>query len=211
MSLKSVFIVRHAESEEDVDPTLHNLTDDSKIGLTENGRRQIDSIVNKIALQVRNRITITFVSPSFRANETCKLAAVHIPELNRVRRIDPRLRNLNWGAITLENRHIVEEERYKTGVLKYQFPSGDDSAVYARHIGEFVEEVQLQADRDDYPEVAIIITHGFAMRIIIKYFCNMPDSDFRWLANPSSAFVAELKRVGGGFELLTEMPILKLK
>ena len=210
MSLKSVFIVRHSESEEDVDPTLHNLVSDNEIGLTENGRGQIYSIVSKISPYTRSRITLSFLSPSLRARETHRLVAVHVPELRGVCKVDPRLRNLNWGDITLENRHIVEEERYQIGVLKYQFPGGDDSAVYARRLGNFVEEVRLRADDEDYPEVVVIVNHGFAMRIIIKYFCNMPDSDFRWLANPPSAFVAELGEVGGGFKLLTEMPILKL-
>jgi len=102
MSLKSVFIVRHSESEEDVDSTLHNLVSDNEIGLTENGRGQIYSIVSKIAPHTRSRITLSFLSPSLRARETHRLVAVHVPELRGVCKVDLRLRNLNWGDITLE-------------------------------------------------------------------------------------------------------------
>lgn len=44
---------------------------------------------------------------------------------------------------------------------------------------------------DDSPELLVIVTHGFAMRIIAKALLQMSDADFRWIKNPPNCYIAD--------------------
>jgi len=192
MSLKSIFLIRHAESPEDIDPTLHNINNDRGIPLTETGILQADNLGQQLSVRFFPENTIAvYLSPLRRVGETWNILAPYFPA-PMIKEVDERLRNLDWGNVNLETRDQIEAERYKAGVLNYQFPGGDDTPKYVRSINDFTDKATTNRQNKDSPDYIIIVTHGFALRIIIRALLQTSDTVFKWLRHPPNGYCLEL-------------------
>jgi len=191
--LKKVLLVRHAQSEEDVNPNLRDRIADRRISITEEGRKQIAELVAALAPHVAlyRRIRV-YTSPSSRAGQTTSLFTASFPHTRFDVRQEERIRNLNWGGVTEKTIHEVEKERYRVGVLYFQFPNGDNTPEFVREIEAFVSEILSHGVSRTCPKCIIIFTHGFALRVIAKAFLEISDEEFRYLRNPPNCYVASL-------------------
>lgn len=193
MTLQTVLIIRHAQSEEDINPSIHNLVNDNEIKLTSFGIKQINELgccLSQFNI-TNNFCNIIYLSSSKRARETWTVLEPYLIG-EKIIHTDNRIRNLNWGNITLETREQTEAERYKIGVLKYKFPGGDNTPDYVEAINDFTKEIFYNCNKLEFPERIIIITHGFALRVIARSIFNIPDEQFKWLANPPNCYCAEI-------------------
>lgn len=210
MALKSLLLIRHTESLEDVDPTLHT-AQDSMIPLTETGITQAKNLGETWSVLFTSQSTVTvYLSPSLRARSVWDILAAYFPPpLTLV--VNERIRNLNWGSTSLQNRAQIEAERYETGVLNYQFPHGDNTPEYVRNINEFVEKAVSSRQNESSPEYIIIVTHGFALRIIAQYLLHISDVDFRWLRNPPNGYCLEITYNATEDSFTPTTPLLRMK
>lgn len=192
--LENIFVVRHGESEEDVNPEIKGERKDSEIELTEKGVTQAREVAEKMRTELADFEHITlYVSPYKRTQQTAEiiLDTLHDSRIKMI--IEPSIRSLNWGDVNSENLKKREQERYRVGVLHYQFPGGDNSPEYVSTIYDFVFKlIEEKHINNNKKECAIIIGHGFSLRIIVKAFTEMSDEDFKWVKNPPSTFVARI-------------------
>ena len=194
MSLKKIVIIRHAQSEEDINPSLNGQKEDIYISITERGKHQAAETIKRIKTVFLGINSVrVYLSPSNRVLQTTSILYSKLNLDNPGVFVDPRIRNLNWGDTTSENVKKIEEERYKAGVLHCQFPNGDHSPTFVRRIGNFVEELLILGKQERFPEGVIIVTHGFAMRIITKFLLRMNDVDFQWIKNPPNCYIADFQ------------------
>jgi broad specificity phosphatase PhoE len=116
---------------------------------------------------------------------------------------------LDWGDITVENRAAIEAERYAVGVLNYAFPGGDNTPDYAEAIDRFVHETFRGRSSAIFPECVVVLTHGFALRLIARSVLRIGDEEFRSLANPPNCYCSEIRYDAGSdsFSLLAPLPI----
>lgn len=191
--LKKIILVRHGQSLEDIDPTLHNIKNGKIAELTSTGKEQ----ANQLGLNLRAKIPLTenfsvYMSPALRVQETWTILSNQINSPIEIV-TDSRIRNLNWGNITSENRSSVEAQRYKSGVLNFTFPEGDHTPDYVSLLNDFIEKIITPCKVND-SEVGILlfITHGFALRVILKYLLDLNEKEFQWLSNPPNCYTIEL-------------------
>ncbi len=182
---KEIILVRHAESVEDVDQNIHDVNDE-KIGLTAKGKKQSIQLSKKLIPIVSEYDEIkVFHSPSRRVRDTAHMI---LSQFNNNNNIDISevgcIRNLNWGDTTLKNVHKISKERYDAGVLYYQFPNGDHTPTFVSNIGKFVKEDILESRNKHF----LIFTHGFALRVIVKFLLDMSDEEFKYLKNPNNCY-----------------------
>lgn len=192
--LENIFVIRHGESEEDVKPEIKGERKDSEIELTEKGITQAREVAEKIRNELADFEHITlYVSPYKRTQQTAEIILNTLHD-SRVKMItEASIRSLNWGDVNSENLKKREQERYRVGVLHYQFPGGDNSPEYVNTIYDFVFKlIKEKHINNSKKECAIIIGHGFSLRIIVKAFTEMNDEDFKWVKNPPSTFVARI-------------------
>ncbi|MBP9760566.1 MAG: histidine phosphatase family protein [Candidatus Pacebacteria bacterium] len=205
--LKQIFLVRHAQSEEDVDPNIRNRAHDHRISVTAVGKKQVVEVAEllrpKIALYNQVRV---IVSSSNRAQQTMHLFSSHFPDKQFEIVHEECVRNLNWGNVDETTIKEVEQERYRVGVLYFQFPEGDDTRVLVRNIEKFVDRLLVEGRRSSYSECVMIFTHGFALRVIAKALLSISDEDFRYLSNPPNCYVATLNLTNGGIALEEPLP-----
>lgn len=210
MALKSVFLIRHAESLEDVDPTLH-VVKDEQVSLTYQGKAQLLNLGETWAVRFASWDHLAvYLSPSKRVMESWDILSLYFPKPQTIE-VDARIRNLNWGNTNMENRSQIEAERYKAGVLNYQFPGGDNSPEYVRKINKLVKKAVSTRKDETAPEHIVIVTHGFPLRIIARYLLQISDAEFKWLRNPPNGYCLEITYDIEKDRFVTTTPLLRMK
>jgi len=205
--LTKIFLVRHAQSEEDIRPNFRSHVMDRRISITEEGKHQVRVLASVLRRRVmRYRRIRIYVSPSARAVQTMALFAASFRKIDFEIKYDERIRGLNWGSVTEKTIRKVEEERYRVGVLYFQFPDGDNTPEYVRNIKMFVGEFLADGSIGGHPECAIIFTHGFALRIIAKTLLSISDEEFRYLKNPPNCSIADFSIRGERITLKDPLP-----
>lgn len=206
MSKHKIVIMRHGESEEDKDPGVKSAVNDPA-RLTSFGREQ----VRQKACELLNEYSgfenfLVYHSGSVRVVETAEIFLSQSDIFAGVGMvIDPSIRNLDWGKTNQFNVREVEAERYRTGVLNFQFPGGDNTPDYVQRIASFCQRLIEQMSQFDNV-CTTLFTHGFALRVIVKHLLGMSDDEFRYLSNPKNCFSCILE-----IDYSSRFPRIKIK
>ena len=180
---QQIIICRHAESLEDVDNTVYDVLNDLEIPLTEKGKEQARNFGALLAQLLNGNGDARFyTSPGVRNVQTVKIVLPQLPDhINVSVEIEPLIVKQDWGHITAENRPGIEAERYKTGVLRYTFPTGESAAHLIERLTEFKEKI-FQVQRETGCNV-VIFSHGFEFRVLLKIILGWSEELFESFAN----------------------------
>lgn len=181
-----IIICRHAESLEDVDNSAYDVLNDLEIPLTERGREQARNFGALLAqLLGGNSDTRFYTSPGVRNVQTLKIVLPLLPDhINANVEIEPLIVKQDWGHVTAENRPGIEAERYKTGVLRYTFPTGESAASLIERLTEFKEKV-FRVQRETGCNI-VVLSHGFEFRVLLKLILGWSEELFESFANLSN-------------------------
>lgn len=129
-----VILVRHGESEGNIDKTLWWKLPDNEIRLTETGRHQANLVGKRIEKVFRNceekynmnmsRIHI-HVSPFERTLETARLARQSFEHRVVRQNVCPRLREQEFGNMQSADFESYRQEQTRVGRFWYRFPTGE--------------------------------------------------------------------------------------
>lgn len=210
--LKQIFLIRHAQSEEDIDPNIRNGVHDSRIAITSTGKSQVASVAKILHPKISGYKHIKIVtSPSNRAHQTMSLFRSYFPAISFEVVHEKCIKNLNWGNVDETTLKEVEQERYRVGVLYFQFPEGDNTSEFVKRIEKYIARLIRDGRDETYSECVIIFTHGFALRVIAKALLNMSDEEFRYLSNPPNCYVATVNIIKLRITLEEPLPKIKFK
>ncbi len=198
--------MRHAESLEDVDKQAYARVADEDMPLTEIGKRQARNIGVQLAKELCSCGSLRVIlSPSTRVLETAHAVVSALPKrVSWSVATEPLIVKQDWGDVTVHNRGQIERERYKTGVLRYQFHGGESGANLLERFGLFAAKLRREIRRG---ETALVITHGFEFRVLLKSLLGWGESYFESLAHPQHCEVKRLDHKDGSFYLLDEMRV----
>ena len=145
-----IILVRHGESEANVDSSKYRDVGDPHISLTERGQQQAHRAGDQLRELVGSRHVFAYVSPYARTRQTADLALSHLSadELRVVRRIeDPRLREREFcGTFQHEKLLAMPPSAYAAGgdeeeedeydvektTLQHEKPDRSDERDYSR-------------------------------------------------------------------------------
>ncbi len=205
--LKQVLLVRHAQSEEDINPNIRDAMQDKEIGITTLGKTQIAGIAKLLYPKIKRYKKINIItSSSNRAYQTMTLFCSYFQDIDFKITHEECIRNLNWGNVDKHSIREVEKERYRVGVLEFQFPGGDNTPEFVKKIESLVSIVTDRGRDEKHAECIIIFTHGFALRVLAKAFLSMNNEEFRHLSNPPNCYVATLNITNLGNVLDQPLP-----
>ena len=171
MKPKRIILVRHGESEAEVDHTLFSSKPDSNHLLTEAGHLQAHEAGRKIASLLKEDMFGVFVSPYMRTLQTKNDILLELPTKPAFVFQDPRLREQDYGAFpTEEDSKRDRWTRSRYGRFFYRFPGGESCADVYDRLSTFFETLHRCFQRDDCPENIIIISHATAIKCFL----------FRW-------------------------------
>mmetsp|Transcript_37433 Transcript_37433/g.89681 ORF Transcript_37433/g.89681 Transcript_37433/m.89681 type:complete len:296 (+) Transcript_37433:228-1115(+) len=226
--IERIVLVRHGESQGNVDERAYVTTADWQVPLTARGRQQGREAGKQVMKLVSpsgapSRIFF-YVSPYLRARQTLREMLREIDQESIVGiREDPRIAEQQFGNFqthkTIQNN---KQQRSEFGRFFFRFPDGGESGfdVYNRVSGfigtlqrDFSQAWELpESDRIQVNDAAspsfhegmtvCIVTHGLSLRLFLMRYFQYSVHEFERSYNPANGRCITMKSCKhGGFEL----------
>lgn len=207
MKPKRIILIRHGESEANVDKYLFGKVPDYTIELTDKGRLQAKEAGKRLKELVSNESVYFYVSPFWRARSTFECIASSFPRSQFVYSEEPRLREQEWGYLRCkEDFDKICRERREYGTFYYRIPGGEaGSDVYDR-VNDLLGSLNRDFSDNKFPDNCVLVTHGLTMRLFIMRFFHLTVEEFERMIAPNNCdlVIMELQK-DGGYRLTTEM------
>jgi broad specificity phosphatase PhoE len=181
-----IILVRHGESEGNIDDTIYERVPDHRISLTAKGFQQAKQTGEKIRAVLGDESCEVYVSPYHRTRQT--LEAMGLPVAEHDVRVEPRLREQDWANFQ-DPRDIAEQRelRDRYGHFYYRFTHGESGSDVYDRVSTFLESMFRNFETPEAPRNVVIVTHGLTMRLFCTRWFHWSVEYFESLENPRNA------------------------
>ena len=207
MRPKRIILVRHGESEGNLDRTRYHTTQDFALKLTPAGVQQAKQAGMQIKELLEDEKVYVYLSPFFRTRETFQ----HIRESidnNIIKTIeDPRIREQDWGHLRHpdDNKGIIEE-RDNFSTFYYRIPDGESGADVYDRVTTFLDTMHRDFEKHNYPENVLIVSHGLTIRLFLMRWYHWRVEEFESLHNPKNCQIIIMeKQIDDHYTLSSEL------
>ena len=207
MKPKRIILVRHGESEGNVEGTSYETVPDYALKLTEKGNEQAKNAGKKINEIIGEESIYSYISPFHRTRETFAHIESVIGAQNVKTVEDSRIREQDWGNLrSYENEKRIMKERGEYGIFYFHIENGESGANVYDRTSTFFEMVHHDFLKAGYPENSLVVTHGVTLRILLMRILNWSVEEFEDVYNPENCelFVLELNNKDE-YELITPL------
>ncbi|XP_076895232.1 phosphoglycerate mutase-like protein AT74 [Bidens hawaiensis] len=210
---RRIILVRHGQSEGNVDESAYTRVADPKIKLTEKGKQEAEECGVRIREMIENDgaddwKVYFYVSPYRRTIETLRgLGKAFTRSRIAGVREEPRLREQDFGNFQdREQMKIQKAVRVEYGRFFYRFPNGESAAdVYDRITG-FRETLRTDIDigrfqppREQSPNMnLVIVSHGLTLRVFLMRWYKWTVEQFERLNNMQNGNMIVMQTGQGG-------------
>ncbi|MFI1971353.1 histidine phosphatase family protein [Streptomyces cinnamoneus] len=189
---RRIVLLRHGESEGNVDDTVYEREPDHALALTDAGRKQVEKAGAYLRELFEGERVSVYVSPYRRTHQTFHGLKLD-PTRVRVRE-EPRLREQDWG--NWQDREDVRRQKvYRDayGHFFYRFAQGESGADVYDRVGSFLESLWRSFEDPDHPPNVLLVTHGLTMRLFCMRWLHWTVAEFECLSNPGNAEIRMLQ------------------
>ena len=206
MKPKRIILVRHGESQGNADPNHYKQIPDYALHLTDAGRQQTMQAGREISALIGTERIRSYVSPWCRTRQTADIIAAQLGEGLVKQTEDPRLREQEWEHLrSPEELTAIMKERIDFGPFYYRMPDGESGADVYDRICTFLETLHRDFAKQDFPENALIVTHGLTLRIFLMRWCHWSVEYFDRVRNPHNAEVVVMEQCVSGYVISTPL------
>ncbi|HXD10863.1 MAG TPA: histidine phosphatase family protein [Anaerolineales bacterium] len=207
MKPNRIILIRHGESEGNIDKEKYQTIPDYALNLTHKGIEQAQSAGMKIKEIINAESVYVYLSPYFRTRQTFQHLRPGI-ETN-VTKIseDPRIRELDWGHLRHPNdNEEIMKQRDNFSTFYYRIPDGESGADVYDRVSTFLETLHRDFNKPDYPQNTLIVTHGLTLRLFLMRWFHWTVEEFENLRNPYNCQVVVMrKQANDHYELISEL------
>lgn len=198
MKPKHIILVRHGQSEGNVNKAIYGEKPDYALNLTEKGVKQATKVghdifdfIEKESFTGEVMPVQFYVSPMWRTRQTYE----HISKELIVHRYyeDPRLREQEWGHIKARYSPEFENERDAYGHFYYRFPDGESCADVFDRVSDFLQTLHRDFEKRDFAKNVVIVSHGMTMRVFLMRWFHLSVEEFELIKNPPNCGMYILK------------------
>ncbi|GAV63217.1 His_Phos_1 domain-containing protein [Cephalotus follicularis] len=148
---KRIILVRHGESEGNLDTAAYATTPDHKIPLTSQGilqARLVGSHLNSLINSNKLGSVYFYVSPYERTRSTLREIGRSFPKRRIIGvREECRVREQDFGNFQVKERMtVIKETRERFGRFFYRFPEGESAADVFDRVSSFLESLWRDID-----------------------------------------------------------------
>ena len=203
MKPKRIFLVRHGESEGNVDGTVYSRIPDHKISLTGKGRTQAVSAGEIIKSTIGIESVQFYVSPHARTRQTFDGIAKAFSPGQYVKYEEPRLREQEWGHLrSAAETEELQKLRYQYGTFYFRIPNGESGADGYDRVSTFLETMFRDFQKEDFADNVVIVSHGLTIRLFVMRWFHSSVEDFESWRNPYNCEIYVMKQnENGKYEL----------
>jgi broad specificity phosphatase PhoE len=195
MRPKKIILIRHGESEGNLDKSHYEITPDFALKLTPKGIGQAEQAGKMIRELIKDEGIYVYLSPFHRARQTFQHIRAGI-ENNIVKVIeDPRIREQDWGHLrNQEDNKEIAEARDNFSTFYFRIPDGESGADVYDRVSSFLDTLHRDFDKDDFPENILLVTHGLTMRLFLMRWFHWSVEEFEQLRNPKNCQIIVLEK-----------------
>jgi broad specificity phosphatase PhoE len=194
MKPKRIVLVRHGQSEANVDKSIYLHKQDHIIDLTETGKQQAVTCSKELKNLFGNESVRVYSSPYNRAIQTLDILQPHI-NMEGKPFLDPRIREQEWGNFrNLEEVKLANEQRNKYGSFFFRLPNGESCADVFDRVSGFMSSMHRAFDKLDFPDNTLLITHGCLIRVFLMRWFRWDYTYFQKINNPANCSIVLLEK-----------------
>ncbi|MBW5484912.1 histidine phosphatase family protein [Streptomyces bambusae] len=182
---RRIVLLRHGESEGNIDDTVYEREPDHALRMTPAGRAQAMAAGARLREVFGDERISAYVSPYRRTLQTFRDLRLD-PARVRMRE-EPRLREQDWG--NWQDREDVQRQKaYRDayGHFFYRFAQGESGADVYDRVGAFLESLYRSFEAPDHPPNVLLVTHGLTMRLFCMRWFHWSVAEFESLSNPGN-------------------------
>lgn len=205
MKPNRIILVRHGESQGNVDWEIYSKVPDYAIYLTERGKIQAEQAGQKINEILGNQSFCAYFSPYFRARQTMdKVLDVLNPLKLEFLREEPRIREQEYSGKLRKGNPDYDEERNQFGKFFYRMDGGESGADVYDRVSDVIGTLNRDFEKDNYPNNTLIFGHGMTNRLFLMRFLHISVEEFETWKNPNNGqlYILELQN-NGRYKLIT--------
>ncbi|KAF8387970.1 hypothetical protein HHK36_026636 [Tetracentron sinense] len=210
---KRIILVRHGESQGNLDGSAYTTTPDYKIPLTPQGLRQARAAGEKIRCVVSdygnslNWKVYFYVSPYERTRSTLREIGRSFSRKRIIGvREECRVREQDFGNFQVEEgMKVIKETRERFGRFFFRFPEGESAADVFDRVSGFLESLwrdihmsRLHHDSSSDELNLVIISHGLTSRVFLMKWFKWTVEQFEYLYNPCNCEFQVMQLGSGG-------------
>ncbi|GAA1602167.1 phosphoglycerate mutase family protein [Kribbella karoonensis] len=188
-----IALIRHGESEANLDKTLFERMPDHAIPLTARGHEQAAKAGRQLRELFENEPVRVYVSPYLRARQT--LDSLGLDDLIGSAREEPRLREQDWA--NFQDTEDIERQRKlrdSFGHFYYRFTHGESGSDVYDRVSTFLETMHRDFEAPDAPKNVLLVSHGLTMRLFCMRWFHWSVNFFESLRNPENGETRVLLR-----------------
>jgi broad specificity phosphatase PhoE len=171
MKPKHIIIIRHGQSEANVNKELYENTPDHMMQVTDTGREQAAKCGQQLKSILDGKRITVWQSPYMRTRQTAEAIIAQLSSAEIKIKEDPRLREQEWGNFyTLEQGRRENEERKRHSDFFYRVTNGESGADVYDRISTFLETLHRDFAEDGWTESILISTHGITALVFLMRF-----------------------------------------
>ncbi len=193
MKPQRIILIRHGESEGNVNQAVYVEKPDYTLELTATGRVQAEQAGEALGQLVGAESVFFYVSPLWRTRMTFEGLVAHLPPAQYRWREEPRLREQDWGHLRTEAEcAATSAARDAFGTFYYRIPDGESAADVYDRVSDFLGTLYRDFDKPDYPQNVVLVTHGLSLRMFLMRWFHFTVEEFEALANPKNCEIVVL-------------------
>lgn len=203
MKPERIILLRHVESEGNVDKTIYTRTPDWKVPITKAGEEQREKAYKAFRELIGDEAYMVYCSPWIRTRMTAQPFRKDAWKFY----LDPRLREQEWGNFQRNFNEETRKERKTYGTFFYRFPDGESGADVFDRITTFFDTLHRDFMKKDFPNNALIVTHGLTLKIFLMRWFHWTPELFETIETPENGqlVVMELDEETDRYNITTEL------
>ncbi|MCM3671664.1 histidine phosphatase family protein [Mesobacillus maritimus] len=196
----NIYVIRHGESEHNVDRTVMSHTHDSQHSLTEKGQKQVQLTGEFMRDQV-NENTVLYASPYLRTMQTAEAIHSRLPEGVPFYQ-NPLIREWELGNLyDFTNRTPEAKREFKAaGQFYFRYQNGESLADVYLRATMFMSSVVDRVKQQGRYENLLIVSHAAFMQMLLAFLMNWPVDELEGFKPIENASVLKINEVNGDYQ-----------
>jgi len=207
MKPNRIILIRHGESEGNLNKEKYLTTQDYALNLTLQGIEQAQKAGQEIKQIIGSESVYVYLSPYFRTRQTFEqLKSSMGSNIAKVVE-DPRIRELDWGHLRHpDDNEEISKQRDEFSTFYYRIPDGESGADVYDRVSTFLETLFRDFNKTNYPQNTLIVTHGLTLRLFLMRWFHWTVEEFENLRNPRNCQVVVMqKNSDEKYELISKL------
>ena len=207
MKPNRIILIRHGDSEGNIDKGQYLTVPDYALNLTAKGIEQARQAGKMLKAVIGDEGLYVYLSPYFRTRQTFQYLHESV-SANIVKSFeDPRIREQDWGHLRHpDDNEEIMQQRDSFSTFYYRIPDGESGADVYDRVTTFMDTLYRDFNKADYPPNVLLVTHGLTMRLFLMRWFHWTIEEFENLRNPHNCQIVVMqKRFDDKYELITKL------